>query len=159
MGGVLLLLEATNQSFPTPCYLEASQIVSNDTLLPYFLSSLGRLRQLASLFTLPTWLPLRLCFQSSLPSLIFSLQERQKESACEPPLGGAPSQSSSCSRLLPRGRGRQRRGRGQQKPWAALMLLRRLRPTHGAALRGRQAQLTASRLPARGHTCDPHRAP
>lgn len=41
MEGVLLLLAATDQSFQTPCYLEASQIISDDTLLPDFLSSLG----------------------------------------------------------------------------------------------------------------------
>lgn len=73
MGGVLLLQVAANLSFPAPCYLEAGQIVSDDTLLPDFLGSLGRLGQLAPLFTLPAWLPLRLCFQSSLPGLIFSL--------------------------------------------------------------------------------------
>lgn len=72
MGGGLLL-ETINRSFPTLRYLEAGQIVSDDTLLPDLLSPLGRLRQLAPIFTLPARLPLRLRLQCSLPGLVFSL--------------------------------------------------------------------------------------
>lgn len=108
--------------FPIACYLEAGQVVANDTLLPDLLCSLGRLRQLA-------WLPLRLGLQRRLPGLVLGLRRDSRGvSLPATPQGRARPSCNGGSPLHQRvGRGKRRRGlvqmslsQGSSRPAARL---------------------------------------